>query len=79
MLQALVVAGGRVGKSRSSSNTVLTLLAGTKAWTPLASLPTSLFGSRASLVGDNMRLVGGEDEQGGYRNEVKKHAFQIQN
>ena len=54
---------------------MLTLLAGTKAWTPLASLPRSLFGSRASLVGGNMRLVGGEGEEGGYRNEVKKTCF----
>ena len=64
-----------MGKGIGSSNTVLTLLAGKKAWTPLASLPRSLYGSRASLVEEKMRVVGGqqgeEGAEGDYRNEVK--------
>ena len=68
-------------KSRSSTNTVLALLAGKKTWTSLASLPRNLYGSRASLVEDKMRVVGGQEEEGGegdYRNEVKPltcHSF----
>ena len=55
--QAFVVAGGRDG-SRTSS--VLTLLPGATAWTPLASLPSGLAYARASIVaGRQMRVVGG--------------------
>ena len=70
-----------MGKGIGSSNTVLTLLAGKKAWTPLASLPRSLYGSRASLVEEKMRVVGGqqgeEGAEGDYRNEVKTPRYPV--
>ena len=59
-LQAFVVAGGYTdGNNRLSS--VLTLLPGAPAWTPLASLPRALVDARASVVGGKMRVTGGFD------------------
>merc|ERR1712037_912434 len=56
---ALVVAGGIVAGSHTSS--VLTLLPGAKAWTPLISLPRTLIDAHASTVGGKMRVTGGYD------------------
>ena len=58
-LQALVVVGGKDGSNPLS--TVLTLLPGATAWTPLASLPRALVYSQASIVGGKMRVTGGYD------------------
>ena len=68
--QAFVVAGGRDdGFNRLSS--VVTLLPGATAWTPLASLPRSLSLARASIVaGGRLRVVGGQDDPYSYRSEV---------
>ena len=67
-LQAFVVAGGYTdGTNRLSS--VLTLLPGAPAWTPLASLPRALEGARASIVGGKIRVTGGYDG-GARRSEV---------
>ena len=65
-LQAYLVAGGF---SSASSSSVLTLLPGATAWTPIASLPRALVGARASIVGGRLRVNGG---YGGdfYRSEV---------
>ena len=52
--QAFVVAGG------DGLSSVVTLLPGATAWTPLASLPRGLGGARASIVaGGRMRVLGG--------------------
>ena len=52
--QAFVVAGGR------GLSSVVTLLPGATAWTPLASLPRGYYEARASIVaGGRMRVVGG--------------------
>ena len=67
-LQAFVVAGGREDGFNYLSS-VLTLLPGAPAWTPLASLPRALSGARASIVGGKMRVTGGSDG-GTYRSEV---------
>ena len=56
-LQAFVVAGGSDGSKLLSS--VLTLLPGAEAWTPLPSLPRALWGARASIVGGRLRVTGG--------------------
>jgi len=40
---------------------VITLLPGAQAWTPLASLPRSLGFAPASIVGGKMRVTGGWD------------------
>ena len=67
-LQAFVVAGGLTdGSNRLSS--VLTLLPGAPAWTPLASLPRGLSSARASIVGGKIRVTGGYDV-GAFRSEV---------
>ena len=42
-------------------SSVLTLLPGATAWTPLASLPRALFFTHASIVGGKMRVTGGVD------------------
>ena len=75
-LQAFVVAGGLTDGDNHLSS-VLTLLPGAPAWTPLASLPRKLWGARASVVGGNIRVTGGSDGSatggiGGYafRSEV---------
>ena len=56
-LQAFVVAGGWHDGSKISS--VLTLLPGATAWTPIASLPRTWVNARASVVGGKMRVTGG--------------------
>ena len=86
----IVVAGGTVGKSTSSSRTVLTtkillnfdttnLDESQSGWTTLAPLPRSLYGPRASLVEDKMRVAGGDEVddrgRGDYRNEVNTLTF----
>ena len=63
--QAFVVAGGYNGSNYLSS--VLTLLPGATAWTPLASLPRPLYGAQASIVGGRIRVTGGYDGRGGSR------------
>ena len=66
--QAFVVAGGYTdGSNRLAS--VLTLLPGAPAWTPLASLPRVLVLARASVVGGKIRVTGGY-EGGARRSEV---------
>ena len=67
-LQAFLVAGGRDGSNYLSS--VLTLLPGATAWTPLASLPRGLWRARASIVGDRLRVNGGQDGGLSLRSEV---------
>ena len=67
-LQAFVVAGGWDEHNYLSS--VLTLLPGAEAWTPLASLPRALIDARASIVGDRLRVTGGLQEGSGIRSEV---------
>jgi len=57
--KAFIIAGGSDGSSRLSS--VITLLPGAQAWTPLASLPTPLAGAPASIVGGKIRVTGGWD------------------
>ena len=52
-----MVAGGEDESNYLSS--VLTLLPGAEAWTPLASLPRALEGARASVVGGKLRVTGG--------------------
>ena len=74
------MAGGTVGRSTSSSKTVLVMVHPWNGWTPMASLPRSLYGPRASLVEDKMRVVGGQEDdrgRGDYRNEVKNIIFHI--
>jgi len=73
--KAFIVAGGHDGSNFLSS--VLTLLPGAQAWTPLASLslshlPRSLISARASIVGANMRVTGGWDGSS-YRSEVLEY------
>ena len=55
-VQEYIVAGGHDG---SYTNSVLSLLPGASSWTALASLPRTVYQGRASLVGGNMRVVGG--------------------
>ena len=45
----------------SSTSSVVTLLPGATAWTPLAALPRTLGYARASIVGGNLRVTGGFD------------------
>ena len=66
-LQGFVVAGGEEWNNLLSS--VLTLLPGASAWTPLASLPRALSSARASIVGGKIRVTGGYDG-GARRSEV---------
>ena len=66
--QELVVAGGMDGSNNYLSS-VLTLLPGATAWTPLASLPRTLGHTHASIVGGKMRVTGGYSE-GSRRSEV---------
>ena len=68
--QAFVVAGGRDGSDNLLSS-VVTLLPGATAWTPLASLPRGLTAARASIVaGGKLRVIGGLDDSRSYRSEV---------
>ena len=55
-----MVAGGQEGSNNDISS-VLTLLPGATAWTPLASLPRTLGLAQASIVGGKMRVTGGRD------------------
>jgi len=57
--KAFIVAGGASDDSMVTS--VITLLPGAQAWTPLASLPRSLGFAPASIVGGKMRVTGGWD------------------
>merc|ERR1712037_618099 len=73
---ALVVAGGRSNNPYLSS--VVTLLPGAKAWTPLAFLPRTLAYAHASIVGGKMRVTGGREQLdgrdgGSYRSEVLEY------
>ena len=65
-VQAFIVAGGKTSWFTSS---VVTLLHGATAWTPLASLPRTLSWARASIVGGRIRINGGYDG-GSSRSEV---------
>ena len=72
-VQAFIVAGG---KTSGYTLSVVTLLPGATAWTPLASLPRTLWGAqgglhraRASIVGGRIRINGGYDG-GSRRSEV---------
>ena len=65
-VQAFIVAGGWTSDHTSS---VVTLLHGATAWTPLASLPRRLSSARASIVGGRIRINGGYDG-GSRRSEV---------
>ena len=66
--QAFVVVGGRSPPS-STLDSVLTLLPGTTAWAPLASLPRTLRIAQASVVGGRLRVNGGLSG-GSFRSEV---------
>ena len=66
-VQAFIVAGGYTSGLTSS---VVTLLHGATHWTPLASLPRTLYGARASIVGGRIRINGGFDG-GSRRTEVR--------
>jgi len=68
--KAFIVAGGSDGSKWL--NSVLTLLPGAQAWTPLASLPRVLLYSDASIVGGKMRVTGGW-EGSSYRSEVLEY------
>ena len=67
--QAFVVAGGRDESNVISS--VMTLLPGATAWTPLASLPRPVSGAQASLVRGRIRLSGGYIGSSQYSSQVK--------
>ena len=72
-LQALVVAGGHSGPLMYGSNdisSVLTLLPGAAAWTPIASLPRGLSGLEGSILGGRLRVIAGQSE-GSFRSEVQ--------
>ena len=58
-MQEYIVAGGSDGSDNLDS--VLSLLPGASSWTTLASLPRTVYQGRASLVGGNMRVAGGDD------------------
>ena len=74
-MQAFLVAGGLTDGidlgSWNSLSSVLTLLPGATAWTPLTSLPRGLDSAQASIVGGRLRVNGGflpDDDS--YRSEV---------
>merc|ERR1719400_2315384 len=70
ILQAFVVAGGWNAWTQAGRlSSVLTLISGTPAWTPLASLPRPLYTARASVVGGRLRVTGGRHGVT-YRSEV---------
>ena len=73
--QELVVAGGKDGSNNYLSS-MLTLLPGATAWTPLASLPRPLDRARASIVGGRIRVTGGEDG-GSPRSEVMSFHLKV--
>ena len=68
-VQAFIVAGGYTSGLTSS---VVTLLHGATAWTPLASLPRGFSSPRASIVGGRIRINGGWDggSAGSWSSEV---------
>ena len=68
--KAYVVAGGLTDGFYSPISSVLTLLPGAPAWTPLASLPRQLRYAPASIVGGKIRLTGGVDAAFSIRSEV---------
>ena len=73
-MQALVVAGGL---NPGYTASVLTLLPGAEAWTPLASLPRPLAYAPASIVGGRLRLTGGLDSSSSSRSEVMAHEIVV--
>ena len=60
------MAGGKGDGSpiQGPLSSVLMLLPEATAWTPLASLPQSLFSARASIVGDQLWINGGYNNEG---------------
>jgi len=80
---AFIVAGGVDGSTWVTGyniiSSVLTLLPGATAWTPLASLPRLLHGARASIVGGRIRLTGGRDGEGSFRSEVLEYSPELLN
>ena len=59
-MQAYIVAGGYDRPNGYIDlSSVLTLLPGATAWTPLASLPRVLDGARALIVGGRLMVNGG--------------------
>ena len=84
-MQAFIVAGGEADDFYPYQSSVLILLPGAAAWTPIASLPHTLIRARASVVGGRMRVTGGwsfDWSQKGlaYRSEVKiDHSYRISN
>jgi len=68
--KVFIIAGGVDESGQLSS--VLTLLHGAQAWTPLASLPRPLKGARASIVAGRMRLTGGMNGTS-FRDEVLEY------
>ena len=54
-----MVVGGYNDVDGYGLSSVVTLLPGAAAWTPLASLPRGLSGARASIVGGRIRIIGG--------------------
>ena len=68
----MIVAGGHAFGHLAS---VEMLLPGSKAWTPLASLPRALAGVHASIVGETLRLTGGVDDAYSPRSEVMGRDF----
>merc|ERR1711962_1487183 len=73
--KAFIVAAGQRGSYFSS---VLTLLPGAQAWTPLASLPRILFDARASIVGGKMRLTGGRSYGPSHGSEPQTEVVEYQ-
>ena len=69
-----MVAGGYDGSNFFSS--VLTLLPGAEDWTPLISLPRTLYNAQASIVGGRLRVTGGADDSS-FRSEVMAHEFVV--
>ena len=68
-----MVAGGQTSGYTSS---VVTLLPGATAWTPLAPLPRPLFDAQASIVGGRFRVTGGYDG-GSRRSEVMSFHLKV--
>ena len=71
-----MVAGG-LGVGNSHLTSVLTLLPGATAWTPLASLPKAFYGAQASIVGGKMRVTGGRDDEDSSRSEVMSFHLKV--
>jgi len=71
--KAFIVAGGSGSDGSIDLSSVLTLLPGAQAWTPLASLPRPLSGVRASIVAGKIRMNGGLDDGFSVRSEVLEY------